>query len=158
MKHKTPLQIIALLAIASLLTACGVPYRASSWGSGGYSSRDLDRNTVQVNYLTGRSAGTETIAKYVMYRSAEIALERGYDAFRLIDMNGFSVRGGSSYTSSVTAKVLLLKFSPEEITQAKAQTGRVPKTSPLEIGIFQKGTVYSAKEVKEKLESQIQRN
>ncbi len=156
MKLKSLLQIIALLAIASQLSACGTPYRASpGWGAGGYSSKDLDSNTVQVSYLTGRSAGTQTITKYAMYRSAEIALERGYDAFRLLEIGGFSV-GGVGYTSAANVKVFLLNRSAADIAQDQA-TPKV-KISLIEVGIFQKGKVYSAKDVKEKLESQIQRD
>lgn len=157
MKLKSLLQIIALLAIASQLSACGTPYRASpGWGAGGYSSKDLDSNTVQVNYLTGRSAGTQTITKYVMYRSAEIALERGYDGFRLLEIGGFSVGGVGGYTSSANVKIFLQNRSAAEIAQEQAAPK--VKISLIEVGIFQKGVVYSAKDVKEKLESQIQRD
>ena len=136
-KLKNIIQTIALLAIISLLSACGTPYRAAPfWGAGGYSSKDLDKNTVQVSYLTGRSAGTQTISKYIMYRSAEIALERGYDAFRVIDMSGFSSHGIGGYTSAANAKIFLLNLSPADI--AKIQAAPKLKISLIEVGIFQK--------------------
>jgi hypothetical protein len=150
-------QLVSLLTAVSLLSACAAPYQAApTWGASGYSSKDLDRNTVQVDYLSG-SGSSNALSTYVMYRSAEIALERGYEAFKLVDMSGFSSAGSVAYSSSASAKIFLLNRSPEELAQARTQAAKMPKTSLMEVGIFQKGVVYTAKEVKAKLGPRVLR-
>ena len=140
------------LAIGIALNACGVPYQASGgFGMGGYSSRELGNNTLEVSYLTGRSADTGTIKHYVMYRSAELAQEHGFEAFRLLNLSGYSVGGAYGTTSSVTAKIALLH--PDTAERQRAETRKLF----LGAGIYQKAEIYLAAEIMEKLEKRIQR-
>lgn len=149
---KTIFRAIALLAAIGLLTACGALYTASpGFGMGGYSSRNLDSQTVEVRYLTGATAGTETPKEYVLYRCAEISLERGYEAFRILESGAYSVGSNYGYTSSAVATMRMSNRTAEEIAQNLERTKSWPEK-------YNRGAIYLAKEVKASLEAHIKRN
>lgn len=154
-KFKILFQTVTLFATVGLLSACGTPYRpAPFWGAGGYSSADINSNTVKVSFLTGSSADMRTISSYIMYRSAEITLERGYDGFRVLDASGFSSNIGGRFSSAADVKIFLMKLSA--IDKARYQATQKTKHDLLKFGMIQKGEIYMAKDVKEILEPQIE--
>lgn len=102
---RTLLATILCLALAG----CALTYKpAPFWGAGGYSSKDINTNTVSVNYLTGRGATAEKVKNYALYRCAEVTLEKGFDWFLIREGSARSQSGG--YTSSASATYVITMY------------------------------------------------
>ncbi|GGC93394.1 CC0125/CC1285 family lipoprotein [Undibacterium terreum] len=154
MKLRNLLQILAISSGTLFLGACASNYTASpGFGMAGYSSRDIDPTTVEVRYLSGAVAGTEILKEYVLYRSASIAIERGYDAFRIIDSGAYSVRSQHGYTSTATATIKMFRRDKEEDPM-----GKKIQTTIFWPQEFNKAAVYMASEVKSSLEKNIRKD
>ena len=92
------------------LSGCSVVYRpAPFWGAGGYSSTDIDAMTVDVNYLTARSADEGQVRDYALYRCAEIALERGFDGLVVLKAGAIAIPGPNGFTTTANIRMLLFK-------------------------------------------------
>ncbi|MBX9901815.1 MAG: hypothetical protein K2Y28_13620 [Burkholderiaceae bacterium] len=140
-----------LLAAAQLLTACGVLYKPSPfWGANGYSSKDIDENKVSVSYLTGATASADLPKVYVLYRCAEIAQERGFDSFFLIEAGSSESRLGSSYISKAYATMQMYQRN----TPASSDLVRDASNGYLQL---RKGAKYFVVDVKAGLEKSIKR-
>ncbi len=135
-------RLISVLAFCSALAACGVPYKPALFpGAGGYSSTDINATTVNVNFLTGRTADEGTARDYALYRCAEITLERGYDGFVILKGQANSVPGHYGYTTYANITMHMFKGEP-----------------PKELTIGKKyGAVHLAAPLKERLEHRIDR-
>jgi hypothetical protein len=141
-RRKRFIVVLVLALTASLLSACAAIYKpAPFWGAGGYSSTDIDASTVQVNYLTGRTADAGTARDYALYRCAEIALERGFDGFVVLKGGAFSTSGPYGTTTSSTFTMRMFK-------------GAAPDKGALPAGAQ---GVYAARAVKARLEAGIKR-
>jgi hypothetical protein len=78
------MRIILLLAMASLLAACATPYQSQGM-SGGYSETQLDANVFQVSFRGNGFTNADRAADFTLMRSAEIALQRGFRHFVIVD-------------------------------------------------------------------------
>ncbi|MEE9329131.1 MAG: hypothetical protein V3V30_03270 [Parvularculaceae bacterium] len=80
---------IALIAMAGFgLGACATetPYGPSSEGSGyGFSDQKIESNRYRVTFRGNSSTGRETVENYLLYRSAELTLKKGYDFFVVVE-------------------------------------------------------------------------
>lgn len=136
------LRVLAL-ALMPLFVACTAIYEPRPfWGANGYSSRDIDATTVQVSYLTGAGAHHADRARdYVMYRSAQITIERGFDGFLVLKGRA----GGSTYGYGAVTSATM--------------TMRMFKGAPPEQGSWPVGTAgaFDARLVQARLEGRIQR-
>lgn len=75
-----------LLLAAIGLGACAVEYRPAPFpGAGGYSSKEIRPYVFQVSYLSARTASASTLESFALYRCAEMALEKGFDRFVVLD-------------------------------------------------------------------------
>lgn len=85
------LRIAALMVLAGGLAACQTrgptPYQpaADSSGQGGYSERWVDGATYEVTFSGNTQTDRETVETYTLYRAAELARERGFESFALLD-------------------------------------------------------------------------
>ena len=80
----------ALLAACVLLAACTSPeptrYQQSDSGEGfGYSEKWLDEVTYEVRFAGNRLTERETVENYALFRAAELAREKGFESFALLD-------------------------------------------------------------------------
>ena len=84
----------ALLAVvgAVLLSGCetATPYqpltqRAAS--AGGYSDQQIEANRFRVTFAGNSMTSRETVETYLLYRSAQLTTERGFDWFAMVDRN-----------------------------------------------------------------------
>ncbi len=70
-----------------LLAACATttPYQAASKPGGfdGYSQTMLDNKTARVTFGGNSLTDRETVENYLLYRAAEMAVEKGYENFTL---------------------------------------------------------------------------
>lgn len=79
----SPLRIIIGLIGALALVACASSYGPSSM-TGGFAERQLREGVWRVEYNGNGYTSEETVQTYWLYRSAELALEQGYDGFQII--------------------------------------------------------------------------
>jgi len=85
------LRNLVLTASVAMLAACAstTPYKEASKPGGfdGYSQTLLDNNTARVSFGGNSLTDRETVENYLLYRAAEIALERGFETFSLVDQD-----------------------------------------------------------------------
>ena len=84
----TKLRSLALAAASALvLAACATatPYQPASQPGGydGYSQTMLESDRVRVSFGGNSLTNRDTVENYLLYRTAQIAVERGYDHFLL---------------------------------------------------------------------------
>ncbi len=78
------LMVAGSLSLASCMTA--TPYQpASVSGSvrNGYSDEQIEENRFRVSFSGNSLTSRETVERYLLYRSAELTLQSGYDYFLL---------------------------------------------------------------------------
>ncbi len=83
------LRHLVLAASAIVLTACATttPYQPASKPGGydGYSQTMLENDRARVTFGGNSLTNRETVENYLLYRAAEMAVERGYDSFTLVE-------------------------------------------------------------------------
>ena len=81
----------ALLGVAVLgvLAGCGggpTPYQPAS-DRYGYSEQQIEDNRYRVTFAGNDLTPADTVQNYLLYRAAEITLDRDYDYFTMVDRN-----------------------------------------------------------------------
>ena len=71
---------ILLVCILAFLTACATPYQPKGF-TGGYSQVQLDNNSARVEFKGNGYTSRERVEVFVLYRCAELTVEKGYDYF-----------------------------------------------------------------------------
>ena len=77
------------LAMLGLLGGCGgqpTPYQPAADGYG-YSEQQIEENRYRVTFAGNQLTPPGTVQNYLLYRAAEITLDRGYDYFTVVDRN-----------------------------------------------------------------------
>jgi len=74
------LHFTTILLTSALLLGCATPYQPKGWG-GGYSAIQLDSNTLRVTFKGNGHTSRERVDTFLLYRCAEITVQRGYDYF-----------------------------------------------------------------------------
>ncbi len=92
--HPTPRARLRAIGItfagALALAACATPtpYQPAT-GTGfyrnGYSDQQIETNRYQISFSGNSLTSRETVERYLLYRAAQLTLERGYDNFILAD-------------------------------------------------------------------------
>lgn len=92
------------LALTLILASCATttPYGPAHDGLG-YTDQQLDANRFRVTFAGNESTERETVENYLLYRAAEVTLERGYDYFVIAnrdtsDETSYQQRGGSGFS------------------------------------------------------------
>ncbi|HEX8300174.1 CC0125/CC1285 family lipoprotein [Sphingomonas sp.] len=82
---------IAALALAlagsAALGGCmtATPYQpATGYSANGYSDQQLEDDRFQVNFRGNSLTSRETVERYLLFRAAELTLQRGFDHFILV--------------------------------------------------------------------------
>ena len=78
------------LAVAAGLSACATatPYQPNLRGqsvSGGFSEVQVTQDRFRVQFQGNTLTNRDTVERYLLYRAAEVTLERGYDWFEIDD-------------------------------------------------------------------------
>ena len=87
---RSPLSMIAGLALMTSLAACttATGYGPAGYDSNyGYSERPIEQNRWQVSFAGNSLTDLETVQTYLLYRSAELTLQQGFDYFVIVDRN-----------------------------------------------------------------------
>ncbi|MEZ5994119.1 MAG: hypothetical protein R3C25_00035 [Hyphomonadaceae bacterium] len=74
---------LMLAAAAGLLAACATttPYQPSTQGGYGFHEQSIEANRVRIVFRGNALTDRETVETYLLYRAAELTLERGMDYF-----------------------------------------------------------------------------
>ena len=77
---------MVLFVSAVVLAACGTPtpYQPVTDGHG-YAEQSLESDRFRVTFSGNSLTPRETVENYLLYRAAEITLERGYDHFIVVE-------------------------------------------------------------------------
>ena len=84
------LLIAGLLAVTAGLAACttATPYQPNLRGqsvSGGFSEVQVTQDRFRVQFSGNTLTNRDTVERYLLYRAAEVTLDRGYDWFEIDD-------------------------------------------------------------------------
>ena len=91
-----PRRAAALAAVAAgalAVSACAVaptPYQPQTAGSqvrGGYSDEQIESNRFAIRFAGNSYTSRETVERYLLFRAAQLTVERGGDHFILVDRN-----------------------------------------------------------------------
>jgi hypothetical protein len=85
------MRILIMAAAAALATACAsqapVYQSRDDGGRYGYGEMQLEPNRVRVSYNGDTLTARETVETYLLYRAADITLQRGFDYFIVVSAN-----------------------------------------------------------------------
>ncbi len=81
---------LCILTIMMALASCAVstPYQPETAGQpvhGGYSEQRLSENRFKVTFDGNTLTSRERVEGYMLYRAAELAVQNGFDWFRVVD-------------------------------------------------------------------------
>src|SRR5262245_2261698 len=85
------MRTLMFAAVAGLLAACATatPYQPAAAGAGtgayGFSEQQIESNRVRITFRGNTVTDRETVETYMLYRAAEVTLERGHDYFVVAD-------------------------------------------------------------------------
>lgn len=93
--------LFPLFAIAVALAGCSTPtpYGPALDGKG-YSERQTESDRFRVSFSGNSLTPRETVETYLLYRAAELTLQRGHDHFRVVEQD---LESKTSYHNSVAA-------------------------------------------------------
>lgn len=97
-------KVIIILTTMLLLSACATTYQSQGF-SGGFSETQLDENVFTVRFNGNGFTSVERASDFTMLRSAELALQHGYNYFVIVDANQYT--RNSTYTTPTTATTTL---------------------------------------------------
>jgi hypothetical protein len=87
---KRTVRIAAVAAAALTLASCmtATPYQPAV-GTGsyrtGYSDQQIEANRFQVSFAGNTLTSRETVERYLLYRAAELTVQRGFDHFIMVN-------------------------------------------------------------------------
>ena len=148
---------LVIVIIGLSLFACSTPptpYQPDSKGygfRGGYSDQQLGADTFRVAFRGNEHTPASTVETYLLYRCAELAVEKGYDYFIIMDRKVDRKMGVYSYPGTVKVSPEGLKVIHLERVEAmtiKAFKGTAPSDDP---------EAFTAREVMNDLSGQIQK-
>ncbi len=94
------MKLYVLLIAATVLTGCATAYQPQG-ATGGFSEMQLDENVFQVTFKGNGYTDHDRANDFALLRSAEIALEKGYKYFVIVDAQQYSKN--SSFNTPTTA-------------------------------------------------------
>jgi hypothetical protein len=82
--------LVAAMVLTAGLAACATatPYQPNVKGqqvSGGFSEQRVEADRYRVNFTGNTLTSRETVERYLLYRSAELTVQQGYDWFETAD-------------------------------------------------------------------------
>jgi hypothetical protein len=83
------------------LCGCATPYQPLGF-RGGYSDLLLESDRFRVSFKGNGYTSADTVETYLLYRSAELAVQRGFDYFIITDSSGETSQSFSTLSGSTT--------------------------------------------------------
>lgn len=78
------LALFSCSLVLLIITACATPYQPQGF-RGRYSDLQLDAKTFRVDFNGNGFTSRRTVETYLLYRCAEVTVDRGYDYFIIVD-------------------------------------------------------------------------
>ena len=77
--------LVAASALTLVACATATPYQAASEPGGfdGFSQQLIENDRARISFGGNSLTNRETVENYLLYRAAEVAVERGYETFTL---------------------------------------------------------------------------
>ncbi len=98
-------QVLLCMVAAASVVACSsmpTPYQPALGSRWGYEENQIETNRFRVSFGGNSLTDRETVETYLLYRSAELTVEQGYDYFEVVtratDADTRYIRSGSSYS------------------------------------------------------------
>ncbi len=88
--------VVSGLALVLAACATATPYQPAKNGQG-YAEQRLESNRYKITFAGNSSTTRQMVENYLLYRSAEVTLQNGYDYFVMADTNTDSQ---TSYTQT----------------------------------------------------------
>jgi hypothetical protein len=118
MRTKSALVIAATVSI--LLAGCSTPYQPRGM-AGGYSEIQIDPTTVRVSFKGNGYTDRSVVESYLLYRAAEVCLNRGFDWFIVTEREGegewHPSYGNTGFTSTAVIK-MYVGAKPESLARS----------------------------------------
>ncbi len=91
------------------------------WDGYGYSSTQIDTNVFQVTFNGNAYTGRDRANDFLLLRSAELALENGYEYFVILDAQQYLRNSNDATPATLTANtstntIVCFKEKPEEFS------------------------------------------
>jgi len=84
--------VVAIVAASvAMVAGCATPTPYQPLGargtgaSGGYSDQQVTDNRYRVSFVGNTLTSRKTVENYLLYRAAQLTLQRGYDSFTILD-------------------------------------------------------------------------
>lgn len=90
-----------ILVSLVLLVGCATAYQQEGF-TGGFTETQLGENVFQITFKGNAYTSAERASDFTLLRSAELALEQGYQFFVIVDADSYSTY--STYTTPTTSK------------------------------------------------------
>lgn len=155
-------QILPTMFICSaIFTGCGPAYHAASAGGSGYSETRITERIFKVTFNGGLSLDCNTAESFALYRAAELVLDSGFEAFRIIKSDILPIQVRQSVPYAVTDRSLR-GFTQGECTISSPGTWQ-SYTIHLTLEAFKepfpasRADHYNAREVIEHLRAKVEK-
>lgn len=93
------MRVLLLVVLALTLSGCATPYQKNGL-TGGYSDVQLGENIFQVSFRGNGKTSFERANDFILLRSAEVAIENGFEYFVIAD----SLRSSKDYTRTTPTR------------------------------------------------------
>lgn len=112
---------LSALTLVACLAACASPYQREGFG-GGYSETQLSENIFKVSFRGNGYTSGDRAADMALLRSAEIALENGFQYFAVIDEQSSASYG--TYTTPTTTNASVTAYGNSAYGSATTYGGQ----------------------------------
>lgn len=119
--------LIALCVL--LVSACATPYQPRG-ALGGFTDTQLDKNTIRISFNGNAYAQRDSVENYVLYRSAEVTVEKGFDYFVVVDSSAEVKHGAITTPGTYRSSTSAYAFSPGYATATTTGTYTPDQTVP----------------------------
>ena len=116
--------IFAVICLA--LSSCATPYQPKDGFGHGYSDIQLGTDTFRVEFKGNSDTDSTDVSLYLLYRCAELTIEKGFDYFVFITQDA----GSNTGTGVMLGTSIFLASSPGASALIKAYKGNKPNESP----------------------------
>lgn len=79
---------VAMVAAATTLAACSsgpTPYQPAAGYDRGYSEQKIESDRYRISFKGNSMTERDTVENYLLFRSAELTLQSGYDSFTIVN-------------------------------------------------------------------------
>lgn len=113
---KRTLGACAAVAATTILAGCVTPYQPHG-ATGGYTDRQIDDQTLHVEFRGNGYTSRDTVHKYFMYRCAELTQQHGFKYFMIVP---------TALSGAIPATSNLVRSGGFDHTQMRKVHGYVP--------------------------------